>query len=266
MPSKGGPGIVTDRLVVCYDFGKDAESYFQDYRHGYTGQSVTNLATDKFHNLTASTAMTGGMGITSSANFQFSYSESLAGGCLIFPDGGNNMIRIGNSINSDYCNGLLEGVTFEAAFKTLHITASQQPAIMGNNVGGSYIRHMSDTRILWHMHGAHNNASSYIYTPGHGTGINTYATHSAQFNHYTFTYDSASKMRRAYYNGINHFSNDSIDVGLPQPTQYRDVGNYANNIHYSFKGAYAFFRVYGKALSNEEVQQNFNATRNRLGL
>ena len=266
MASKGGPGIVTDRLVVCYDFGKDTESYFQDYRHGYSGQSVTNLASDKFHNLTASNAMTGGHGFTSSADHQFSYSESLAGGCLIYPDGGECRVRIGDGINDDYCNGLLEGVTFEAAFKTLHITASQEPAIMGTGGGGSYIRMMSDTRILWYMNGAHNNASVYIYTPGHGTGTNTYATHSAQFNHYTFTYDSASKMRRAYYNGINHYSDDSTDVGLPQTTQYRDVGLYASNINYAFKGAYAFFRVYGKALSNEEVQQNFQATRNRLDL
>ena len=73
-------------------------------------------------------------------------------------------------------------------------------------------------------------------------------------------------MRKAYYNGTNHYSDDSVDIGLPLQTGFRDIGIYASNIHYAFKGAYAFFRVYGKALSNEEVQQNFNATRNRLGL
>lgn len=50
------------------------------------------------------------------------------------------------------------------------------------------------------------------------------------------------------------------------PTNPINIGRDNNNVNYYFTGEIAYFRVYRRALTLEEHQQNFNATKTRFGL
>jgi hypothetical protein len=66
-----------------------------------------------------------------------------------------------------------------------------------------------------------------------------------------------------YVNGSLVSQNDAIQASWPNPSQYT-LFNRSNN--QSFSGSVYYLKFYSRALSPEEVLQNYNATKSRFGL
>jgi len=77
----------------------------------------------------------------------------------------------------------------------------------------------------------------------------------------TMTHDNTSV--KIYLN-TNLYHQISIDGYLPYTSEYFTIG--LNRIYYHFGGYMSDVKVYSKALSQEEVEQNFQALRGRYGI
>jgi hypothetical protein len=83
------------------------------------------------------------------------------------------------------------------------------------------------------------------------------------WNHYLATYDNATGRRATYYNGtllaqnVSGVTNNSASVFM--------IGafNLLGTPSYHFNGRIAFVKVYNRALSAQEILQNYNATKQR---
>ena len=81
---------------------------------------------------------------------------------------------------------------------------------------------------------------------------------------YNGNYTNNSKM---YVNGINRVLsqiNGSSRTGIA--SNQLTIGGFRSASSYSFPGKISNFRIYNKALSQNEILQNFNALRNRYGI
>ena len=158
----------------------------------------------------------------------------------------------------DWMANITEGFTIQSiAMPTTY--SGIQPALWGiYNAGGTYCRWSSNTSILVYLNGS---GSTNLVA-----SINT-ANNLDKFWDFTLTYDSGSTTTRAYINGLQVYSNTTTNVVLPLATRVTGVGRYATtgNI-YGFKGNYAVFKAYNRALSAAEVEQNYNATKSRFNL
>ena len=82
------------------------------------------------------------------------------------------------------------------------------------------------------------------------------------WNHYILVYDTVNNLKRVYLNGIlssSHGTNGNMVLG-----DFR-IG-VATNLNAYYRGNISNFRVYNRALTASEIQQNFNALRGRYGI
>ena len=82
------------------------------------------------------------------------------------------------------------------------------------------------------------------------------------WNHYVLVYDTVNNLKRVYLNGIlssSHGTNGNMVLG-----DFR-IG-VATNLNAYYRGNISNFRVYNRALTASEIQQNFNALRGRYGI
>ena len=82
------------------------------------------------------------------------------------------------------------------------------------------------------------------------------------WNHYVLVYDTVNNLKRVYLNNIlssSHATNGNMVLG-----DFR-IG-VATNLNQYYRGNISNFKVYNKALTAQEVQQNFNATRSRYSI
>lgn len=92
-------------------------------------------------------------------------------------------------------------------------------------------------------------------------GFNTYTPSTGKWGHIMCTYDQS--LRRTYFNGAfqSQYTQPSdkktVSFGVPQ------IVDGSSQV---FKGNLAVVRVYNRALSADEIQQNFNALRGRFGI
>jgi hypothetical protein len=84
-----------------------------------------------------------------------------------------------------------------------------------------------------------------------------------KWNHFIATYTSGYKA--IYANSVLIGLDNTITGGLVAANSTSYIGS-AGGGSELFKGNYACFRMYGKALTSHEVLQNFNATRARFGI
>jgi hypothetical protein len=92
----------------------------------------------------------------------------------------------------------------------------------------------------------------------------TYAINN-KWNHIVATFDGTNK--RIYVNGVLRATSANLTGTVTQnSTGPAFVGAYGNFGGYFFNGRIAQTRVYNRALSSDEIKQNFNAQRGRFGI
>lgn len=70
--------------------------------------------------------------------------------------------------------------------------------------------------------------------------------------------------RKIYFNGVEIFSDTNVVTGQ-NTTNVISIGAYENGA-FAFVGAIPIYNLYNRALSANEVLQNYNATKSRFGL
>lgn len=109
--------------------------------------------------------------------------------------------------------------------------------------------------------------NSWAYTHGGAAGEYYYpksvSIPVSTWGHYTITYDGSYV--RIYRNGV--YEGAQASSGTADFTSGWRIGNGMNlNSGYFFQGSMGVFNMYNRALSAEEVKQNFNAHRGRYGI
>ena len=82
------------------------------------------------------------------------------------------------------------------------------------------------------------------------------------WNHYVLVYDNVNNLKRVYLNGIlssSHGTNGNMVLG-----DFR-IG-VATNLNQYYRGNISNFKAYNRALTPQEIQQNYNATKSRYGI
>ena len=94
------------------------------------------------------------------------------------------------------------------------------------------------------------------------------STYNATANNTVYEiYANATGVTAGTYAGNERYSLPSVNIGnrggagLAASSQYTPSG-----IDYEFNSSIAMVRVYDRALTKAEIQQNFNSTRNRFGV
>ena len=169
--------------------------------------------------------------------------SSANGGSLVF-DGSNDYVDLNT-------NNIITGTnpfTFEAFYK---VTNASVAAELFGNYGTGYT---SNTIWISGRYGVYINGT-VPYFQGYPLGVGTY--------HMAFTRTSAGACT-LYKNGAvdgTSTSTTSITAG-----QNFRIGSDVNGIGEVFGGELYSLKVYNRALSAQEIQQNFNATRSRYGI
>jgi hypothetical protein len=226
----GGPGIVTDGLVLCLDAANPASytsgsTVWNDLSRSQLSGSLVNGPT------------------FSSAN----------GGSIVF-DRGNDTVLVDNiPINTN----LLEGNTVEQwtywkggrgemPFSWFNIPFS----IFISNSGFGF-----------------NNGSSLVYgTPQ--TGLSNIWIHCVYFfpNNWSTRRNDAQLWINGEQRAITLFAGGFANRTIPNPATISIGSGYNNAIgSYDFNGNIATTKIYNRALTADEVLQNFNAQKSRFG-
>jgi hypothetical protein len=176
-----------------------------------------------------------------SAGFEF---DSNNRGSLIF-DRANDWVNLGTSPQDLVGQG--SATTISAWFNSDN---SNQTMIMGNGMylrfyieifprSGSLVAH-------WGFGGSQNSSTSQAF-------ISTNAWY-----HYTATYDQS--VAKGYLNGVN---TDSDTIGSQTYGGALYVGSWGTN-GFLWGGEIAMVSIYNRALTADEVRQNYNATKRRF--
>jgi hypothetical protein len=224
------PSIVMDGLLFSIDPGNS---------RSYSGSGIT------VNGLVSGIGGTllNGVGFTTSNN-----------GLFIF-DGTNDIINVpGIEINSSFTIGVY----------FLGLNNSTTNLIIGKYAGGSTDFWLGTTNSggpykIWFSVTNGSNPSklepkSFDIT----TGVFYYAT--AVYNSTTFT-------ASLYVNGILQQSSTG-SLGFANPTGNYTIGDYSIGTPFSapFRGRIGLHHYYNRALTAQEIRQNFNATKKRYGL
>jgi hypothetical protein len=97
----------------------------------------------------------------------------------------------------------------------------------------------------------------------------SFAMNRQQFAHYTFTYNSSTKTVVTYKNGIQQATTTNANYGWTKNTTNRSTFM-GINTQGGWEGRYNMnisqLQIYNRALSVQEILQNYNATKTRYGL
>ena len=229
MGTKYNPNIVRDSLVLYFD-AANTRSY------AGSGNTVFNMA------------LTSAIGATLSSGVSFSSNPST------FASTASNFLL------SDYT--LASGTSFTVSMWFKRVGSTFWSAMFGCEVwnnGTGYNGRLESATTVRFSRG------------GDGVGI-VYANAalvSANFNHYTFVKNPSGSNSFIYLNGVQVASGSINDVSITKPFVFN--GRWLNdgtNVSTGDAQASQFsnISVYTKALSAQEVLQNYNATKKRYGL
>jgi hypothetical protein len=232
-------------------------------RHGY-GKIATDglkVAFDAFESLSATS------GSTTVKNLAGSEDSVLENGAYFSPEDKAFMFDGTNDYATQTydMSGLSEfSLEFWAkSYETGSAEENYLHALAGPNGGGSYVRINQQKvgyeriNILFYVSGNESNVFAQAL-------INYDTYDPFGYNHYLVTIKD-NDYQRIYFNGevkINTSIGSVLTTGLN--TWYQRWGNYANS--YKWNGEIAVAKIYNRALTAEEVLQNYNATKTRFGL
>jgi hypothetical protein len=117
-----------------------------------------------------------------------------------------------------------------------------------------------------------NNTTSNLYYRTYGLSTTDLIVSNAnsgvvnnQWNNVVATWDGTNK--RIYVNGILRATSANLTGTVTQnSTGAAYIGIYGNFAGYPFNGRISQTQIYNRALTAQEIQQNFNATRSRFGV
>lgn len=89
-------------------------------------------------------------------------------------------------------------------------------------------------------------------------------TNDGNWHHVVGTYDRAVSTAKIYVNGILRNTNSSILNGPTSNTQPLLIGSRSGTA--GFGGSISNIKIYNRTLTEQEIKQNFNATRGRYGI
>jgi hypothetical protein len=229
MGTKYNPNIVRDGLVLYFD-AANTRSY------SGSGNTVYNMA------------LSSSIGATLSSGVSFSSNPSTFAATT------------SNFILSDYT--LASGTSFTVCMWFKRVGSNFWSAMFGCEVWNSGIGY----------NGRLETATTVRFSRGgDGTGIvySNAALVSANFNHYAFVKNPSGSNSFIYLNGVQVASGSINDVSITKPFVFNGRWlNSGTNVSTGDAQASQFsnISVYTRALSVQEVLQNYNATKKRYGL
>ena len=229
MGTKYNPAIVRDGLALYFD-AANIRSY------AGSGNTVYNMA------------LTSSIGATLSSGVSFSSNPSTF------------VATASNLLLSDYT--LASGTSFTVCMWFKRVGSTFWSAMFGCEVWNSgigYVARLESATTVRFSRG------------GDGTGIvySNSALVSANFNHYAFVKNPSGTDSYIYLNGVQVANGSINNVSITKPFVFN--GRWLNdgtNVSTGDAQASQFsnISVYTKALSAQEVIQNYNSTKKRYGL
>ena len=174
--------------------------------------------------------------------------SSANGGSIVF-DGVDDYISFTSNPS------LTNQITVDAWVNLTATTPNGTGWILGRE--GSYRLTYDSSKFQWVCATVNNG----WYTTGTPVGAN-YATTNSIIN-VVGTYDGANN--RIYVNGTLQTTGSSISGNVLTTGTYYLIRSDAGNVDYG-KGKIYSHKLYNRALTSAEIQQNFNATRSRYGI
>jgi hypothetical protein len=174
-------------------------------------------------------------------------------GTLVF-DGVNDVVVLGPSTNF-----LSKYHTYEVWVKTSGLGGNTQSGIFGISYGFT-INLLSGGALNYLIYS--NESSSYVVSDT-TTGVNLFDN---KWHHIVCTRGVSNYA--IYVDGVlnrtgsgGSWTGTNIWAGMNA-----QIGNNPNNVNLFYYGEMAGIKIYNRALSTEEVQQNYNTTKTRFGL
>ena len=236
MAYRNGPKIVTDGLVLYYDTGI-SKSY------SGSGSSIYDLSTSK---------------INSTSNNNFTYSSDNYGHILL--DTTDERVHIPSYPVSE-TNGAQNGTINIWIYFNDHNKLTTQNAQI-------YMIPCANSLFVYFYRNAHWSSyglSNFLYyrkTDGStGYFIPNASYYPNQWYCNTFTW-SEDGIQRHYRNGVMIFDNDRSGDNFDY--WYGPTCGFHINTNYTIDGKFAQLQIYDRALSPEEVLQNFKANQGRF--
>ena len=227
MASAHSPRIITDGLVLCLDAG-NTKSY------PGSGTSWSDLS---------------GQGNNGTLTNGPTYSSD-NGGAIVF-DGSNDYVSISNmGLSSNTLEGWIKsydgnqggGTDIVSVLGKYSIIAAEKYTYIGFFGGDLTFRIDKGVRSSSHL-----NVHTVSYTAN-------------QWYHVALTYNSSNGSAVAYINGSNVGSTTAA-TGIVFDNTPNSIARAGNGNH--FNGAVSVTKIYNKALTATEVQQNYNALKGR---
>jgi len=195
--------------------------------------------------------------------------SSVNGGQLVFNGKSHSIVRSGSVFSN----------LTDIGNKTWEVWTTPQLVQTGGHVsmfcgaGGLPYFGNTDMQILWSVsaNGQQNITSpsilfsspeSFIGKPTHLVFVSTYDS-IANSTRYQI-YRNGVSVRDSQFSGKQIYSSTQVGIGnrgTEDQTYYTTNGS-----DYEYNGSIAVVRVYDRALTKQEIQQNFNSTRNRFGV
>jgi hypothetical protein len=195
--------------------------------------------------------------------------SSVNGGQLVFNGKSHSIVRSG-SVFSNLTN--IGNKTWEV-WTTPQILPSGSSVSMFCGAGGLPYFGNTDSQILWSVSAngqqsitspsiLFSSPESFIGKPTHLVFVSTYDS-IANSTRYQI-YRNGVSVRDSQFSGKEIYS--STQVGIGNRGTEDQIYYTPNGSDYEYNGSIAMVRVYDRALTKAEIQQNFNSTRNRFGV
>jgi len=173
--------------------------------------------------------------------------SSTNGGSIVF-DGVNDIVQKSSSTIN-----LSSGISMEMVFKCTDITSRSQ-GFMQFNTGLYYIDFWTgDGRLRWETWVPATSAGGAIYSPTVLSNNIWYHAVGTFVNGFSILYINGANVISATQNSGSYSSSYTANIIIGQYEGY-------------FSGNIAIAKIYNRALTPEEIKQNFNATRGRFGI
>lgn len=226
-----GPRIVTSGLVLALDAGD---------KNSYPGSGTT------WYDLSGN----GKNGTLTGGSF---YSGD-NGGIMNF-DGVNDTVSFGTGNTFFPLSSFTIDITFQS--KGTVPTTGTSPGLFGFTYGVGL--QFSSTNMSFII----ISGSSTVYSLSTNDGVN----YRDNGNWYNLVCQATPTNTYIYVNGVLKNSRSATWIGSTfWPTNTWNLGRDNNNSNYFFTGSIASYKMYNRALSADEIAQNYNAQKSRFGL
>ena len=178
--------------------------------------------------------------------------------------------KIDYSTNSDVKAILSAGHTMEALVKISPdanvVAGTNEYKFFTSHQSGGFGLMMKGTCFKYLPH-----VGSWFWTPGEGNDSVSNTPEKGVFYHVVGSWDDATKTTKLYVDGALVDTREAGQVSLSFPdsgSQWIGIGGdpYGNSIAQVWQGDIAIARVYGRALTDEEVGKLYNRVHSWLGL